>query len=213
MTFASQLQAAFTPIAATYDTPSITRALSWAQSFIEGYCNRESFDVVTAQQDYLTPMPYRQALIPHYPVLNIESVQGLMPPHTATQTGLQWTPIVNYAWVPDTGLLYDTTGEPGVSHGLGPTWPRTGLPGSLWITYDYGYATVPQGLVDVGCRAAQQYLENPTLQMGRKVGDLEDRFYPTSVASRQSTGGGFAGPILPDHDRKILGRYVDISIA
>jgi hypothetical protein len=206
MTFASQTQAAFTPIASTYDTASITQALSWARSFVQGYCNRTSFDVTIAQQDWLTPMPYRQALIPHYPVLNIESLQGLLPPQSSIQTGLQWTPLYNYAWVTDTGLLYDTTGEPGIAHGMGPTWPRLGLPGSLWITYDYGYATIPQELVDVACRAAQQYLENPALQMSRNVGDLMDRYFPTGSV-------GSFGPILPDHDRRILGRYVDISIA
>ena len=209
MTFALQIQAAFQPIAATYDAPSVTRALTWAQSFVEGYCNR-TFDATYGQVDYLTPRAYRQAMIPNVPVLNVESVFGLMPPVLSTGSGLTFQQITNFAFVAETGLIYDTSGEPGTNATVGPTWPRVNFPGSLQVTYDFGFATVPQALVDVACRAAQQYLENPALQMGRKVGDLQDNYF-----GGYSTGAnvGAVGPILPDHDRRILGRYVDISIA
>jgi hypothetical protein len=209
MTFATQIVAAFAPIAATYDAPSVTRAQTWAQSFVEGYCNR-TFDLVTAQVDYITPSRYRQAIIPNVPVVNVETLFGLLPPLTPMQAGLQWIQLTNFAFVTDTGLIYDTTGEPGIAATVGSTWPRMGFPASLKVTYDYGFTTVPQGLVDVACRAAQQYLENPALQMGRKVGDLHDSYF-----GGYSTGAniGAVGPILPDHDRRILGRYVDISIA
>lgn len=195
MTFASQLLTAFTPIAAVYDSASITRALSWAQSFVESYCNK-TFDA-TSQTVFLDPQRYRTALLPQVPVSNIESVQALLP--SATGGPMTWTTLTNWAYVAETGLIYDTTGQPGTTWELGTSWPR--LPGSLQVTYDYGYSTVPQSLIDASCRFAQQYLENPTLQMQRRTGDSEGRF------------AGSAGIVINQLDKTILDRYTDIGIA
>jgi len=196
MTFATQLAAAFTPIAAVYDGPSVTRALSEAQTFVESYCNR-TFDLVTGETVYVSPQRYRSAQLPQYPVVNVTSVQGLLPPTTGSG-GLVWTDLPNFRFDADTGLIYDTTGEPGVTWTLCLSWPW--LPFSLKVTYDHGYTTVPQALVDVACRLARQFLENPTSQMARKVGDTEDRF------------AGSKGVVLNQLDEIVLGRYTDVGI-
>jgi hypothetical protein len=78
-------------------------------------------------------------------------------------------------------------------------WPT--IKGGLKVVYDYGYATVPQGLIDSACRFAQQYLENPTLQMQRTIGDIGGRF------------SGSTGIQLNPLDREILGRHADVGIS
>lgn len=196
-TFASQIVAAFTPIGATYDSASITRALSWAQSFIEAYCD-QSFDQVVNEVVLLDPKPYRSALLPHVPVIGISLVEGLLPPMSSPSPYV-WTALTNYAFTPDTGLIYDTTGEPGVSFGVGPSWPW--VPRGLRVTYSHGYTTAPQAVVDVACRLAQQYLENPASVMQRRVGDVEDRFT------------GSKGSVVNEYDAMILGRYMNVGLA
>lgn len=202
MSFADQLSAAFTPISAVYDEPSIALALSWAQGFIEEYCNRgeNGFDVVTDEIVFVDPKPYRQALLPSIPVTAISQVQGLLPSQTAG--GMAWTTLANFAFVSDTGLIYDTTGEPGVSAGFGPTWPW--LPGSLKVTYTHGYATVPKSLINAACRFAQQYLENPALLLQREVGSFNQRY-------AGNTGG--VGVVINAFDERVLDRYTLIGIA
>lgn len=197
MTYSTQLAAAFTPIAAVYDDASVVRALSWAQSFVQGYCD-QTFDLVTGDVVTIDPVSYRSAMLPQYPVVNVSKVEGLLPPAAgSSSTGFAWTTLSNYRWSSDTGLIYDTTGEPGVSW-AGASWPW--VKRGLRVTYDHGYATVPQGLVDVSCRVAQQYLENPTLQMVRRVGDTESRF------------SGSSGVVVNILDRAILDRYVDLGV-
>jgi hypothetical protein len=305
VTFSTQLSSAFTPIGGVYDTPSITQALSWAQTFVEGYCNRSEngFDLVTGDTVYLDPKPYRQALLPRIPVVNIGSVLAQLPARfnlvpspllgvpsgtggtfvagqyywvvtalmpwgaetpasnevTATFTGstssialswpavpqatgykvyrgylpvsenilvttlgatttytdtgtagtggvppsgMMWTPLINYALVSDTGLIYDTTGQPGTSSSLGPSWPW--LPASLKVTYDHGYSTVPQGLINAACRFAQQYLENPAILLQRDVGSFNERY-------AGNTGG--VGIVINEFDKRIMDRYTLIGIA
>lgn len=201
MTFASQLAAAFTPIGGTYDSPSITQALSWAQTFVEEYCNRgeNGFDAVTDDVAFIDPAPYRQALLPIIPVTGVSLVQALLP---STGGGLAWTTLTNYRFVSETGLIYDTTGEPGTSANFGPSWPR--LPGSLQVTYDHGYPTVPKGLINAACRFAQQYLENPALLLQREVGSFNERYAGNS---------GGVGIVIDAFDVRILDRYTLIGIA
>lgn len=197
MSFAAQIATAFTPIGATYDAPSITRALTWAQSFIEVYCD-QSFDLVPDDPVLLDPKPYRSALLPYIPVVSISKVEGLLPPATGP-SGYVWTELTNYTFAADTGLIYDTTGEPGVPFNSGPSWPW--VPSGLRVTYTHGYAAAPQAVVDVACRLAQQYLENPASVMQRRVGDVENRFT------------GSKGSVVNEYDSIILGRYMNVGIA
>lgn len=200
MTFASQLSTAFTPIGAVYDGASIAQALSWAQTFVEEYCNRgeDGFDATPGDIAIIDPLPYRQGLLPSIPVTAVTTVQGLLP----GTGGMVWTTLTNYAWVGDTGLIYDTTGEPGVVSSFGPSWPV--LPGSLKVTYDHGYASVPKGLVNAAVRFAQQYLENPSLLIQREVGSFNERYAGNS---------GGVGIVIDAFDKLILDRYTLISIA
>ena len=195
MTFQDQISEAFVPIASAYGDANTTRALSWAQSFIESYCDQQ-FDLVENDTVFLDPKRHRQALLPQVPVVSVSEVQGLLPSQAG---GMTWTTLTNYAVVLETGLIYDTTGEPATTWRLGYSWPW--LPGSLQVTYDHGYESVPQPLVDVACRLAQQYLENPTGQLQRRTGDIEDRF------------GGSQGVVVNELDRLILDRYTWIRIA
>lgn len=203
MTFATQLAAAFTPIGGVYDAPSITQALSWAQTFVEEYCNRgeNGFDLVTNETVFVDPRPYRQALLPAIPVANVTAVQGLLP--STTGSGMTWQSLTNFAFVSDTGLIYDTTGEPGVSSSFGPSWPW--LPGSLQVTYDHGFTTVPKGLINAACRFAQQYLENPTLLLQREVG--------SQFSERYAGNSGGVGIVINQFDERILDRYTLVSVA
>lgn len=202
MTFATQLASAFTPIGAVYDDASVAQALSWAQTFVEEYCNRgeDGFDLTAGAVDFLDPMRYRQALLPKIPVTAVSQVQALLP--STTGGGMVWTTLTNYAYVADTGLLYDTTGEPGTSRNLGPSWPW--VPGSLQVTYTYGYSTVPKALVNAACRFAQQYLENPALLLQREVGSFNERYAGNS---------GGVGIVINAFDERILDRHTLISIA
>lgn len=203
MTFASQLAAAFTPIGGAYDDASIAQALGWAQSFVEEYCNREpnGFDLVTGDTVFIDPAPYNQALLPQIPVANVSAVQALLPNDQAGGV-MAWTSLTNYAFVSATGLIYDTTGEPGVTAGFGPSWPW--LPGSLQVTYDHGFATVPSGLIFAACRFAQQYLENPSILISRDVGSFSERY-------AGNTGG--VGVVINQFDERIMDRYTLVSIA
>lgn len=204
MTFQSQLNSAFTPISSVYDVPSVTQALLWAESFITSYCNRpeNGFDLVTGQTAFIDPKPYRTALLPQIPVVNVSSVQGLLPSQTSTPSGLVWTTLTNFRFVSETGLLYDTTGEPGVTWTLGPSWPT--LPGSLQVMFDHGYATVPGSLINCAVRFAQQYLENPALLLQRNVGSFSERYAGNT---------GSVGIVIDAFDQRIMDRYTLISIA
>lgn len=201
MTFSSQLASSFTAISAAYDQPSINQALSWAESFVCDYCNRgeNGFDLTT-ETAFIDPKPYRQALLPHIPVTAVNTVQALLPSQTGG--GMTWQTLTNYAFVAETGLIYDTTGEPGVTTSFGPTWPW--LPGSLQVNYTYGYSTVPQSLINAACRFAQQYLENPALLLQREVGSFNERY-------AGNTGG--IGIVINEFDKRIMDRYCLISIA
>lgn len=164
---------------------------------VESYCN-QTFDLVTNDTVIVDPVRYRQALLPYVPVVSVSLVQGLLPPQTGGG-GLTWTTLTNYRWVAETGRIYDTTGEPGVTWDLGSSWPW--LPASLQVTYDHGYSVIPQPLIDVACRLAQEYLENPAQLMQRRTGDTESRY------------AGSKGVVFSELDLIILGRYVDIGIA
>lgn len=202
MTFASQLATTFTPIAAVYDTASVTQALSWAQSFVEDYCNRgpNGFDLITSDIVLCDPQPYGRAMLPHLPVVNIETVEGYLP--STTNDSMVWTTLTNYSYDSGTGRIWDTTGLPGTSANFGWTWPW--LPQGLRVTYDHGYATIPNDLIGCACRFAQQYLENPTLTLQRSVGQVNDRF-------AGNTGG--VGIVINVFDQRIMDRYTFISIA
>lgn len=182
-------------VESSYDSGAIDGALSWATSFITGYCNRD-FDLVTGDTVVVTPQS-GSAQLPDYPVLAVSAVAGYLPDPLGS--GMTWVTLTNFAFVPDTGLIYDTTGLPGTTWTTGYSWPW--LPGSLRVTFDHGYSTVPQPLVDVCARLAQQYLENPVGLMQRRVGDEEARF------------SGSAGVKLNDFDRVILDQYSNVGVA
>jgi hypothetical protein len=94
MTFATQLATSFTALSAVYDDASVTQVLSWAQSFVEEYCNR-TFDLVTDDVAFIDPKPHRQGLLPAIPVTDVSEVQALLPTPTG---GMTWTTLVNFAY-------------------------------------------------------------------------------------------------------------------
>jgi len=202
MAFADQLATSFVPISAAYTDAEISQALAWAQSFVEEYCNRgeNGFDLVQNDIVFVDPLVYRQALLPSIPVTGVSAVSALMP--SSNTGGMAWTTLTNYAFVGETGLLYDTTGEPGVSWTFGPSWPS--LPGSLQVTYSHGYSQIPNGLINAACRFTQQYLENPALLLQREVGDFHERYAGNS---------GGVGIVINAFDERILDRYTLVSIA
>jgi hypothetical protein len=185
----------FAPLGGEYDDALVNLALSNASAFIEGYCNR-SFDFVENDVVLLTPNA-RSICLPGYPVVSVSSVEGYLP--NTLGNGMAWTTLTNFGFVPETGFIYDTTGLPGTTwNQCGYTWPW--LPASLRVTYSHGYEDVPPGLKAVCMRLANQYLENPSLAMQSKVGEIEDRF------------SGSVGVRLNEFDQAILDRYADVSI-
>jgi hypothetical protein len=178
-----------------YDSDAIDKALSWATSVIEGYCNR-TFGLVTGDVAILNPAR-GSAMLPNYPVVNITSVEGYLPDPNGQ--GMTWVTLTNYWSVPDTGELYDTTGLPGTTWGMGASWPW--MRGSLRVTYDHGYDPIPSDLRDVCARLAVQYLENPAKMVERRVGDMEGRF------------SGSAGALFDQFDRAVLDTYSNVGVA
>jgi hypothetical protein len=198
VTFATQIEEALSPLSAVsvFDPNLVTAAQSWAQSFIESYCNR-TFDLVENQTVLVDPH-FGKALLPFTPVVSVSQVQGFIPDPT---TGMMaFVTLTNFIVDNDTGLIYNSSGLPGVVNTVGRiTWPW--LPESLQVTYSHGFSKVPQQLVDVSVRLALQYLENPSLLMLRRVGDIEYRY------------SGSAGLVVNDLDRRILDRFSVVSVA
>lgn len=192
-TFAQQLQTAFP--ADAYDDDDVTQALAWAESFVNGYCNR-SFDVVTNDVAVLDPFGNHSAMLPMIPVIDVTLVEGYLP----STSGMAWVGLSNFWFKKDTGFIFDTTGLPGTVHNTGSySWPW--MPGSLRVTYSHGYDPVPADLVNVAGRLAKQWLENPGLRVQLKVGDIEERF------------NGSFGVTLGALDQAILDRYSLMSVA
>jgi len=144
----------------------VNAALSWASSAVESYCERDFTytvnDVVT-----IDPFPVRRsAQLPNPPVLSVSKVEAYMRDNTGATS---WQELTNYAWTAD-GLLYDTSGLPGVNVAAVPSWPS--LPKGLRVTYTHGFQTLPQPLIDAVIKAAGSYLANPYNMTYRKTGDV-----------------------------------------
>ena len=157
----------------------VNAALSWASSAVEAYCERD-FSYVVNDVVTVDPFPVRRsAQLPNPPVISISKVEAYMRDNTGSTS---WQELTNYAWTTE-GLLYDTSGLPGVSVAAVPTWPS--LPKGLRVTYTHGFQTVPQPLVDVVIKAAGSYLANPFGMTSRKAGDVESAWAVTLL----QTGG------------------------
>jgi hypothetical protein len=179
----------------SYDSDAVDRALSWATSVIEGYCNR-TLGLVTGDVVRVTPKAGTGQL-PNYPVVNISLVEGYM--LNQAGTAYAWVPITNYYSDDDLGIIYNTAGLTGVVWTGFPSWPW--MPASLRVTYDHGYDPIPSDLRDVCVRLATQYLENPVLMVERRVGDMEGRF------------SGSAGVAFGAMDKAVLDRYSDVGVS
>lgn len=178
-----------------YGDDEVEAALDWATSAIEGYTGR-TFDLVEGDVAVVDPH-MGGALLPCFPVVQVSDVSAWLPDPNGS--GMTWQSLTNFAVVNDTGLLYDTTNLVGARwHPPGPTWPW--LPGSLRVTYDHGFAEVPRALRDVCIRLAQQYLDNPTVVMHTRVGEVESRF------------SGSSGLVFSHHDKAILDRFCDVGV-
>jgi hypothetical protein len=178
-----------------YDPTQVDKALSWATSVIEGYCNR-TFGLVT--DDTVTVTPHHgQGLLPQYPVVSVSAVAGYMLDMSTGAYG--WVPITNFWCDNDTGTLYNTTGLAGVVWTGGPSWPW--LPASLRVTYTHGYDPIPSDLRDVCARLALRYLQNPGAMVERRVGDMEARF------------SGSAGALFDQFDLAVLNTYSNVGVA
>jgi len=157
----------------------VNAALSWASSAIEAYCERD-FTYVVNDVVTVDPFPVRRsAQLPNPPVISISKVEAYMRDTTGATS---WQELTNYAWTSD-GLLYDTSGQPGVNVVAVPSWPS--LPKGLRVTYTHGFQTVPLPLVDAVIKAAGSYLANPFGMTQRKAGDVESAWAVTLL----QTGG------------------------
>lgn len=153
----------------------VSAALSYASSAVESYCERD-FSYRVNDVVLVDPFPVqRSAQLPNPPVQSISKVEANMRDNTGSTS---WQELTNWAWTTD-GLLYDTSGLPGVNVAAVPSWPS--LPRGLRVTYTHGFQTIPQPLVDAVIKAAGSYLANPFGMTQRKAGDVESSFAVTLI--------------------------------
>jgi len=160
----SDVPAAFT---AGHGADAVTAAVEWASSAVEAFCGRH-FAVVTDDVVLVSPRQ-ATALLPDPPVTDISLVEGWLP----RDGTMQWIELDDYAFTAE-GLVYDTTGLPGVTRNYTYTWPV--LPRSLRVTYTHGYSTLPQPVADAVIKAAGAYLANPDGLIQRTVDDVTYRW-------------------------------------
>lgn len=171
----------------------VSAALSWAASAVESYCERD-FSYRVDDVVLVDPFPVRRsAQLPNPPVVSISKVEAYMRDNTGATS---WQELTNYAWTPD-GLLYDTSGIPGVTVVAVPSWPT--LPKGLRVTYTHGFQSIPQPLIDAVIKAAGMYLANPFGSTRRRVGDVQSDWDPSLIPN-----GGL--------DESLLAQYRLISV-
>lgn len=160
----------------------------YASDLVRGYTGL-SFTAVAGDTVILDPRPDGTVQLPQVPVTAVTAADGWMPGPDGVW---DWQPLA-YRWIPR-GLLYNTahldaagTARPE------PSWPW--VPGSLRITYNHGFASVPTEIQDVVTRLAGQIAANPYWVQSRKVGEVSAVF---------GTNGALG---LRDSDRAILDRY------
>lgn len=176
-------------IAAAYQDDDLVAALSWASSAVEAYCERH-FTQVVGDVVRINPFSDSTALLPDPPVTNVTLVEGWL----AMDGSMTWTTLTNYDFTPD-GRIWDTTRYLGVPWS-GPSWPC--LPRSLRVTYDHGFVTTPQPVIDAVIKAAAGYLSNPFNMTEHHVGGVTDRW-----SDKDRT------PVLDD---ALLGSYRLLSV-
>lgn len=177
-------------IAAGRDTDDLAAAISWASGQVESYCERK-FALQTDHVVLVNPLSGRTAQLPDPPVTDIALVEAWLP----RQGVMEWVALPNYAFTEE-GLLYDTTGLPGVVYDGGYTWPT--LPRSLRVTYTHGFSETPQPVKDAVIRAVSMYLTDPTGRLVQK--QIDDVSYQWSLS------GGVV-------DEALLGDYRLVSVA
>lgn len=224
-------------IVGAHTSDEVQMALDWASSAVESYCEREFKQVLgdTVQVDpyyshvkampAIAPMaaygsypgygvsfsaygsPYiGTALLDNPPVTAVTEVYAYMPMSSVDgDTG--WQPLVNFQWAPD-GLIWDTSGMPGVQQSDGgplPSWPQ--MPRSLKVVYDHGFVlpgsagtgpALPQGVIDAVIEGCATYLANPANVAAQVVGDVSTTF--------RQVAGQASGP-AKQLNEVLLGKY------
>lgn len=144
-------------------------ALSVASAAVEAYCERK-FDLRSNDVVTITSRPNGSAQLPDAPVTAVTLVEAWLPRNGA----MAWVPITNYAFTED-GLIYDTSGLPGVPYEGVPSWPA--LPKSLRVTYTHGYADIPAAVALAVIKAAGDFLANPERLARFRVDDVERQWF------------------------------------
>lgn len=173
------------------DDDDLEAAISWASSQVESYCERK-FAQQTDHVVLVNPLSGRTAQLLDPPVTAVTLVEAWLP----RQGAMEWVSLPNYAFTEE-GLLYDTTGLPGVLYDGGYTWPT--LPRSLRVTYTHGFAETPQPVKDAVIRAVSMYLTDPTGRLVQK--QIDDVSYQWSANTSSVV------------DQVLLGDYRLVSVA
>lgn len=189
-------------LVAVADVPDIVRAgrsdadveaaLSWASSQVEAYCER-SFAYVEDDVVLIDPWRDRASHLPNPPVAEVSKVEAWVP----SDGVMAWVELTNYAHTAE-GLLYDTTGLPGVEY-VYPSWPV--LPKSLRVTYSHGFQQIPQPIVDAVIAAVAVYFADPSGALSMK--QVDDVRYQWSGRGAGNTG----------LDENLLSPYRFVSVA
>lgn len=154
---------------AAAEDADVTYALMVASAAVEAYCER-SFAAQVGDVVTVNPRSDRSADLPNSPVTAVTKVEAWLPRNGA----MLWLEIHNYAFTAD-GLIYDTSGLPGIQYDGLPSWPV--LPKSLRVTYDHGYAEIPEAVAAAVIKAAGDFLANPERLQRFRVDDVERQWF------------------------------------
>jgi hypothetical protein len=175
---------------ATYDLPTLTRALTQASSTIRAYTGQD-LEFRAADVVIVTPKPGCVVYLPQLPVQAVSLVEILVPDYT---TGIDtWTAVSG-------GYRFNAHGAVYLTKTL-PTWP-TGWD-TVRVTYDHGYQVIPDPIRDVCLELAARSLDNPYKDSTRRTDVLQ-----TDMFSRSAKD-----VTMRDTERATLSRYTLHEVA
>jgi hypothetical protein len=166
---------------------SASRLLDVASAAIRSYC-RQSFDLVTGDVVVLDdPAGLPGVLLPELPVLAVTSVETL--------SDGTWTALAA------DGFEWDSYGRVWLTGKAPVWWPR--LTRSVRVTYNHGYASVPEDVKAVCLALAGRLYTNPLGLVSESIGNYAVRYENNRAA----------GVAFSDFELAILGNYRLVTVA
>jgi hypothetical protein len=161
-----------------FESGDADAAIAWASEVVRDYCG-QSIEQVLADVEICDPRPDFTVQLRQGPVTAVTLVEVRIP---GPDGALAWTPVDTFEWL-----------ERGLVTVFGTMWP--GRKGQVRVTYDHGFATVPESIKQVTLEIAAQKRANPLGLVYRNIGEKKLGFAPTT------------GAVLSSFQRDILDRY------